>query len=175
MLRLMRARHASPAPGKIVRFAFQPTVFWQHLVDEAGIAGESGEPLLTQAVLDELWLEPDTCVAVHRAAHESADAPDPRQPPRTRRRLIDAMKNRGDYTRLAQRASEKLRMLAAAGLEDHGEVDVEGETDALFAWYLAHGDRAEAGDEFLKLARAHWDEFLRALVRERLAASLSQR
>ena len=168
MLRLIRERQTTAAPARRVRYAFQHTVFWQHLADEAGITTASGEPLLTQAVLDELWLEPDACLDVYRAAGDSAGPVDPSRPRSERRRLIDELRRRGDYARLAARAESKQRVLASAGLESRGEADEAGETDALLAWYLAHSDRTERPDDpFLALARAHWDEFLRALVRER--------
>jgi hypothetical protein len=165
MLRLMRHRHASDQRPSVttVRYRFAHTVFWQHLIDEAGTIDTSGEPLVTQAVLDELWLEPETCVQTNRAARDSVV-------PSTssdRRLLVDELRRRGHYDRLAARAADKQRVLRSAGLEDRGEANEADETDALLAWYAEHGDRAaQPDDAFLALARAHWAEFLRALVRE---------
>jgi hypothetical protein len=166
MLRLMGDRAAGKTPG--VFFSFQHTVFWQHLIDEAGSTLPSGEPLLTQAVLDELWLEPETCVEMfERATRANVGAAGGDQTGGPRRRVVDEMRRSGEYGRLASRAAEKQTALAAVGLDDRGEADEAGEADALLAWYLSRG-AAEPGadDAFLQLARAHWDEFLRALVRE---------
>ncbi len=166
MLRLMRERRPERIPG--VLFNFQHTVFWQHLIDEAGTTLPNGEPLLTQAVLDELWLEPGTCVEVFdRAARTAVSAPAGDQAGSARRRVVAELRRSEEYGRLLARAAEKQAALAAAGLDDRGEADESGEADALLAWYLSRGASEPGADEaFLQLARAHWDEFVRALVRE---------
>lgn len=166
MLRLMRDRHGPDQrpSATAVPYVLAHTVFWQHLIDEAGTIAASGEPVLTQAVLDELWLEPETCLQTNRATHDAAAA----SASSHRALLVEQLQRRGHFDRLTARAAEKQRVLRSAGLEDRGEGDEAGETEALLAWYVEHGDRAASPDDgFLALARAHWDEFLRALVRER--------
>lgn len=166
MLRAMRERDAKITPG--VFFSFEHTVFWQHLIDEAGGTMPNGEPLLTQAVLDELWLEPETCVKVFdRAARAEVSTTAGDQAGSARRRVVEELRRSREYGRLRARAAEKQAALAAAGLDDRGEADESGETDALLAWYLSRGASEPGADEaFLHVARAHWDEFLRALIRE---------
>ena len=175
MLRLMRARHASPAPGQDRSLR----------VPADGVLAAPGRRGRNRRRVRRAAADPSRArraLAGTRhlcrrtpAARESADAPDPRQPPRTRWRLIDAMKIgatmhgplsghprncecwRRPVSRITAKSMSRGRpMRCSPGISR-----------------TATGRRQVTS--FSKLARANWDEFLRALVRERLAASLSQR
>lgn len=54
--------------AKRVTFAFEHTLYWQHLVDSVEGRATEDRSLASRYVLDELWLLPETCVAVHREA-----------------------------------------------------------------------------------------------------------
>jgi hypothetical protein len=70
LLRLLGERHAGGSAPIQVSYTFQYTIYWQHLVETAGAAGAAhdGQPLTAQAIMDEVWLDPDLCVTAHREA-----------------------------------------------------------------------------------------------------------
>jgi hypothetical protein len=169
-LRLVRQRHAATRRRKQIKYDFRHTTYWQHLVETAEVSApiEEGLSLPVQAVLDELWLNPDDCVAAYQAA-STAGSP---AASGYRRRILEQLRRSGKYKELLFRAQEKEAALAANGLNDCGQGNEEIETEALLSWYLAHPETDSHNGAFLELARANWREFLRALIRHRYYETL---
>jgi hypothetical protein len=69
LLRVVRERHAGHIAPKQVDYVFQHTIYWQHLVENAGVGEPLGghDVLPPQLVLDELWLD-SACEASHHQA-----------------------------------------------------------------------------------------------------------
>ncbi len=164
VLRQARRLLANPPGPSAPNFVFHRTTAWQHLMAtaEAESPAEPALELRVQAVLDELWLQPQLCLAAHRSA-AARPAGDPAQP-----HLLAWLRQAGAYTALRDRALHKQRGLLAQGWDDRGEGDEELEAEALLDWLLHHPDAASEKPAFLALARARWREFLRALIREQL-------
>ncbi|MGH9466076.1 MAG: hypothetical protein ACRD1Y_01855, partial [Terriglobales bacterium] len=107
--------------------------------------------------LDELWLEPETCLRAFQAL-------EPDQP--IQRPLLDWLRRAGRYEELRERALRKQAALTRQAWEDRGEGDEDIECQVLLQWHVCHPEAWAEREPFLALARQHWRPFLRALIRE---------